>query len=49
VIVLVSSGRIIHSSSPWYFLPQLLVPAAMLLLGSAGFALFRPATEPRSR
>jgi hypothetical protein len=49
VIVLVNSGRVIHSSSPWYFLPQLLIPAAVLLLGSAGFALYRPATEPRPR
>jgi hypothetical protein len=47
VIVLVNSGRVIHSSSPWYFLPQLLIPAAVLLLGSAGFALFRPTAEPR--
>jgi hypothetical protein len=47
VIVLVDSGRVIRSSSPWYFLPQLLIPAAVLLLGSAGFALFRPATELR--
>ena len=49
VIVLVDSDRITHSSSPWYFLPQLLIPAAVLLLGSAAFALFRPTTEPRSR
>jgi hypothetical protein len=47
VIVLVNSGRVIHSSSPWYFLPQLLIPAAVLLLGSAGFALYRTTTEPR--
>jgi hypothetical protein len=49
VIVLVSYGRVVRSSSPWYFLPQLLIPAAVLLLGSAGFALFRPATEQRPR
>ncbi len=51
VIVLVpaNSGRVIHSSSLWYFLPQLLIPAAVLLLGSGGFALFRPTTEPRPR
>jgi len=49
VIVLVDSGRIIHSSSQWGFLPTLLIPAAVLLLGSAGFALFRPPTEPQPR
>ncbi len=49
VIVLANSGRAIHSSSPWYFLPQLLIPAAVLLLGSAGFALFRPSAEPQPR
>jgi hypothetical protein len=48
VIVLVPASRVIHSSSPWY-LPQLLIPAAVLLLGSAGFALLRPTTEPRPR
>jgi hypothetical protein len=47
VIVLVDSARVSPSSSPWYFLPQLLIPAGMLLLGSAGFALFRPAAEAR--
>jgi hypothetical protein len=31
----------------WWFLPQLLIPAALLLLGSAGFALYRPRPEPR--
>jgi hypothetical protein len=46
VIVLVDSGRAVHSPPPWAFLPWVLVPAAVLLLGSAGFALFRPA-EPR--
>ncbi|WP_155373462.1 hypothetical protein [Catellatospora vulcania] len=38
-------NQVIHSSSPWFFLPQLLVPAALLLLGSAAFALLRPAAE----
>jgi NADH:ubiquinone oxidoreductase subunit K len=47
VIVLIEEGRVLHSSSPWYFLPQLLIPATVLLLGSAGFALFRLATERR--
>ena len=46
-IVLAETGRVIHSSSLWSFLPQLLIPAALLLLGSACFALFRPTTEPR--
>jgi hypothetical protein len=46
VIVVINSSRVIHSSSPWYFLPELLIPAAVLLLGSAGFALVRPAAEP---
>jgi hypothetical protein len=49
VIVLASAARVIHSSSIWWFLPQLLVPAAVLLLGSAGFALFRPTPEPELR
>ncbi|MET7375119.1 hypothetical protein [Micromonospora arida] len=44
-IVMVLGGQVIHSTSPWYFLPHLLVPAALLLLGSAAFALFRPSTE----
>jgi hypothetical protein len=42
VIVLLQSNQVIHSHSPWGFLPTLLVPAAILLLGSAGFALIRP-------
>jgi hypothetical protein len=45
VIVLIQANQIIHSSSRWYFLPALLIPAALLLLGSAGFARFRPAVE----
>jgi hypothetical protein len=45
VFVLVQANQVIHSSSHWYFLPHLLIPAAILLLGSAGFAMFRPATE----
>jgi hypothetical protein len=47
VIAAASFGRVIHSTSPLALLPQLLIPAAVLLLGSAGFALFRPAAEPR--
>jgi hypothetical protein len=49
VVVLIQANRVIHSSSPWYFLPQLLIPAAMLLLGSAGFAVLRPTTHRNSR
>ncbi len=48
VIVMVQSSRASHSLSPWYFLPQLLIPAVLLLAGSAGFAVFRPAAGPRS-
>jgi hypothetical protein len=49
VIVVVQANRVTHSSSPWYFLPHLLIPAAVLLVGSAGFALIRPAVarDPR--
>jgi len=49
VIVLVQANVVIHSSSHWFFLPTLLIPAAMLLLGSAGFALMRPAAERNPR
>ncbi|MEU8209920.1 hypothetical protein AB0B85_12045 [Micromonospora sp. NPDC049044] len=48
-IVMVQGGQVIHSTSPWFFLPYLLVPAALLLLGSAAFALFRPTTEVPGR
>ncbi|MEU8002142.1 hypothetical protein AB0B66_13340 [Catellatospora sp. NPDC049111] len=47
-IVAIMGGQVIQSSSRWFFLPQLLVPAAVLLLGSAVFALFRPATEAKA-
>jgi hypothetical protein len=47
-IVMIMSGQVIHSTSPWFFLPYLLVPAALLLLGAAAFALFRPTAEARS-
>ena len=35
LIVLTDAARVIHSHSVWWFLPQLLIPAALLLLGSA--------------
>ena len=47
VLVLANAARVIHSHSVWWFLPQLLIPATLLLLGSAGFALFRPSAESR--
>ena len=47
-IGMVQGNQVIHSSSPWFFLPYLLVPAAVLLLGAAVFALFRPAAEVRA-
>jgi hypothetical protein len=43
------NGRIIHATSRWFFLPYLLVPAVVLLLGAAAFALFRPANQAPSR
>jgi hypothetical protein len=49
VTVVADSGRVIRSSSPWSFLPELLIPAAVLLLGSTGFALFQRAGEPSPR
>jgi hypothetical protein len=48
-IGMVQGNQVIHSSSPWFFVPYLLVPAAVLLLGAAGFALFRPDDEVRAR
>ena len=41
-IGIVQGNRVVHSSSPWFFLPYLLVPASVLLLGAAGFALYQP-------
>jgi hypothetical protein len=38
----------VRTGSPWYFLP-LLIPAAVLLLGSLGFAVIRPATRRHPR
>ncbi len=49
VIGLVQGGQVIQSSSRWFFLPYLLVPAVVLLLGSAAFALFRPVGEAQPR
>ena len=46
-IVVVSGGRMIHSRSLWSFLPNLLIPATLLLLGSGLFALIRPKNESR--
>jgi hypothetical protein len=45
VIVVIMGSQVIHSTSRWFFLPHLLVPAAVLLLGAAAFALFRPTAE----
>jgi hypothetical protein len=47
VLTVADSARIIHGSSHWSFLPVLLIPAGMLLLGSAGFALFQRAPFQR--
>lgn len=44
-IVVIMGNQVIHSTSRWFFLPYLLVPAAVLLLGAAVFALFRPTAE----
>jgi hypothetical protein len=46
-IVMIMGSQVIHTTSRWFFLPHLLVPAAVLLLGAASFAVFRPATEAR--
>lgn len=44
VIVVVNASRMVHSTSQWYFLPNLLLPATLLLLGSGLFAFIRPKT-----
>lgn len=44
-IGLAQGAQVIHTSSPWFFLPYLLVPAGILLLGAAAFAWFRPAAQ----
>jgi len=49
IVVLVEGSLVIHSRSLWAFLPQLLVRATMLLVGSAAFALTQPTTESRAR
>ncbi len=48
-VVVVQAHRVIRSSSQWSFLPLLLVPAAVLLVGSAAFALYQVVSKPRSR
>jgi hypothetical protein len=48
-IVMIMGGQVVHSASRWFFLPHLLVPAALLLLGAAAFALFQPTTEVQAR
>ncbi|WP_433132982.1 hypothetical protein ACQPWW_14595 [Micromonospora sp. CA-240977] len=47
-IGMAQGNQVIHSSSPWFFLPHLLVPAAVLLVGAAAFALFRPTPAVRA-
>jgi hypothetical protein len=47
-IGMVQGNHVVHSSSPWFFLPYLLPPAVVLLLGAAAFALFRPSVETRA-
>ena len=41
LVVLLLANPIMHAPSRWYFLPQLLLPAGLLVLGSAAFALAR--------
>jgi hypothetical protein len=48
-IGIVQNNQVVHATSPWFFLPYLLVPAAVLLGGAAAFALFRPAPEGSAR
>lgn len=48
VVVLAQADRVIQGSSQWSFLPQLLIPAAVLALGSGAFALYQASTKPRS-
>jgi hypothetical protein len=45
VVVLAQAGQVTHGPSPWSFLPYVLIPAAVLLAGSAVFGLFRTSTE----
>ncbi|MBV1852813.1 hypothetical protein [Catellatospora tritici] len=44
-IAMVMGSQVIHATSRWFFLPYLLVPAVVLLLGAAAFAVFRPGAE----
>ncbi len=48
VVDVADAARAVHSTSPWFFLPQLLIPAGILLVGRAGFALFQRATSQRA-
>ena len=48
-LCVVTGARIIHSRSQWAFLPNLLIPAALLLLGSGLFALMRPKIDVPSQ
>jgi hypothetical protein len=48
-IVATLDNRVIHATSRWFFLPQLLVPAAVLLLGAAAFAALRPRGQVQGR
>lgn len=48
VIVVASAARLTHTASLWAFAPRLLIPAAVLLVGSAGFALFQRAPFQRA-
>ena len=48
-IVVIMGSRVISSGSAWFFLPDLLVPAAVLLLGAVVFAVFRPTAEAQRR
>jgi hypothetical protein len=41
LVVLLLANQIMHAPSRWYFLPQLLLPAGLLVLGSAAFAVAR--------
>lgn len=45
VLVPVTFGWMIARPSPWSFLPHLVIPGGLLLLGGIGFALTRPAIQ----
>jgi hypothetical protein len=40
-VTMIMSAQVYHGASRWFFLPHLLIPAALLLLGAAAFALFQ--------